>query len=170
MGSFLGWCFLPLDVRSVVTSCGDDVPAVVALVVESCSRDVLRVTSQSSALMRVLEHREVVNGDRSKVVTANDQLPVFSGVHSVDVCTICAWWEDSHDLPTQLTGGCLPEGWVYKFRRVLHLLHGVNVIEDLSVGLIDGSDELGVSRPIQSSDCRGVHERDRPVERVFSFI
>ena len=130
----------------------------------------LRVTCQSSALVRVLEDREVVNGDRTEVITAHDQLSVLCGVHSVDVCTICAWWEDSHDLPTELAGSCLPEGVVDKFRSVLHLLHRLNIVEDLGVGLIDGSDVLRVSRPIHRCNGRRVHEGDRPVERVLPFV
>jgi hypothetical protein len=45
-----------------------------------------------------------------------------------------------------------------------------NIVEDLSVSLINSSEELGVSGPIHSSDSRGVDECDSPVKGVSSLL
>lgn len=101
-----------MDVGSVVTTSGDDVSALVILVVESSSWDMLGVTSHSSTWLSVLENWELVDGDGSKVITGNQELSVLTCINSIDIGTVSSLWEDTSDFPTELTGRCLPKSWV----------------------------------------------------------
>ena len=131
----------------------------------------LRVTCHPSALLGVLQDWESVDADRAEVITCYKIPPVSGRVDCVDVGAVCSAWIDSCDLPTELAGGSGPHGCIGQGSgAVWHLLGRLNVIEDLGVGLINSSQELGVSRPVHGDDGRRMHEVDRPVQGVLAFL
>jgi hypothetical protein len=98
-------------------------------------------------------------------------LSVFRGINRIDISTISTLREYTGYFPTEFTSRCLPKGWINQSRHTIwHLNRLFNVVEDLSISLIDSSEELGVSRPIHTNDGGRVHEEDGPVKRVLSFL
>lgn len=160
-----------MDVSSVVTSRGDDVGVLSIFVIESDSWNVLGVTRHSSGRLSVVQDRELVNSDRTEIITSNEVLSVGRGINSVDICTIASLREHSSNFPTKLAGRGLPNGWVNKSSHTIwHLLRLFNVVEDLGVSLINSSEEFGVSGPIHSSDSGRMDESDSPVQGVSSLL
>ena len=144
--SVLEWGLLPLNVGSVVATRRENVGVFLIFVVESYSWNVLRVTCHSSALLGILEDWESVDADGAEIIACYYVLPVFGGIDSVDISSVCSLREDSRDLPTEFASGCLPQSRVNQGGlTVWHLLALFDVVEDLGVGLIDSSQELGVS-------------------------
>ena len=138
--SVLEWGLFPLDVGSVVTTSGDDVSVLLILVPESDSWDVLGVTGHPSAWLSVLEDWELVDSDGSEVITGDNVLSILGGIDGIDISSIGTLRVDSSDLPTELAGGSLPDGWIGQSGLPIWDLAAVlHIVEDLSVGLIDSS-------------------------------
>ena len=169
--SFLERIFFPLNVSSIITTSRNDVLGILILVPEPDSWNMLRVTCHSSARLSVVENRELIHSDRSKIVTSDKVSSVGRCVNSVDVSSVTSLREHTGDFPTEFTGGGLPDGWVNKScHSIRDLLRLLDIVEDLGVSLINSSDELGVSGPIQTDNSGGVDESDCPMERVSSLL
>jgi len=161
----------PLDISSIITTSRDNESILLILVPESDSWHMLRMTSHSSAWLSIVEYWEFVHSDRSEIITSNQMLSVFRGINCIDISTIRTLREYTRYFPTEFTCRCLPKGWINQSRHTIwHLNRLFNVVEDLSISLIDSSEELGVSRPIHTNDGGRVDEEDGPVKRVLSFL
>lgn len=140
---FLGFGLLPLDVGSIVTAGRDQELLLFAVFVESDSRDVLRVTSESSTVLRVLQNWRLVDANRTEVISCCNEFFLCVHVGRVDVCTISAGWEYTGDFPTQFASGSFPEIQIGK--RCLafcDLLLLIDVVEQFCISLINSSQVL----------------------------
>ena len=166
----VGGALPPLNVGSVVTTCGENEPFFTC-VPPSRSRNMLRVTGHSSALLSVLEDRESVDADSTEIIACHNMSPVFRGIDSVDIGSVCSLREHSCHLPSELASGRGPESRIsHGGLTVSDLLALLHVVEDLRIGLINSSQEFGVNRPVHADDGRGVHEGDRPVQGVVACL
>ena len=130
----------------------------------------LRVTCHSSALLGVLEDWESVDADSTEIIACDNVSPVFRGIDGVDVGSVRSLREHSCDLPSEFASACGPESRVgHGALTISDLLALLDVVEDLSVGLINSSQEFGVDRPVHADDGRGMHEGDRPVQAVLAL-
>ena len=159
--SVLERSLFPLDVGSVVTTSRDDVLGLLVFVPESDSWNVLGVTGHSSARLSVVEDREFVDSDRAKIITSDEMSSISGGINSVNISSITSLREHTSNFPTKFTSGSGPDCRIDKCGlTVRNLLRLFNIVKDLGVGLIDGSEEFRVSRPIHTNNSRGMDKGD----------
>lgn len=161
-----------MDARSVHATRGDNalVLPIGLVLVESDSRDVLRVAADSPAVVCVFGARELVDAESGGVVGHGNQAPVLVCVDSVDVGAISAEGVDAHDFPAELAGGGLPDlGVSERGLTVPDDLTLDDIVEKLLIGLVNCPEVSGVFGPIHGVDCRRVHLLDGVVDRVITF-
>jgi len=113
----------------------------------------LRVTSHSSTWLPVVQNWEFIDSNRAEIISSNDMLSVLRGINSIDISTISTLWENTSNFPTKFTSGSLPNSWINEGCHTIWNLLGIfNIVEDLSIGLIDSSEEFGISGPIHTND------------------
>jgi len=112
----LDWHSLPLDIGSIHSTGGDDATSILVLrvLVESDSGHMLGVPTDSSAVLSVPDARELVNIQAASVVGDCNQRPVGIAVDRIDISSIEADWENSHDLPSELASSRLPKCGISK--------------------------------------------------------
>ena len=101
---------------------------------------------QSQARLGVLEDWELVDHHGPEIVAGCNVLSMLINVDRVDVSSVVALREDTHDFPSKLASSRLPHGWINQgVCAVSDLVLRFDVEEELLVGLIDGSKVSPVS-------------------------
>ena len=161
----------PLDIGSVHASRSNDslFTVIIWVLVESDSRDMLRMSRDSTTVLLDLGAWELINADTSKVITRGNSGPVSVTIYSINVSAICTSWEDTHDFPSKFTCRCFPNGWITQTWRAIFDMNILNaIIVQLQVGLVNGLQESWISTPIKSGDGWWMHVLDLPVKGVVA--
>lgn len=130
----------------------------------------LRMAADPSAIHRVLDARELVDAECSKVVSYCDHCPGFVAVDGVDVGSVSTERENTGDFPAELAGGSFPDIWgSQNLLSLLELLTLNDIVELFGVSLIDSSEVLGILGPVHTHDGRRVDELDGIVHGVLAL-
>ena len=140
----------PLDNCSVITTNWDN-HIVTSVIVKSCSWNMFRMTSHSSACLRVLCNWEIVNAYGTVIITCNNISSVSWCIYTINIWTISTLWENTSNFPTKFTCRSCPDWLINKCcSSIWDLLRIFNIIENFGVCLIDSSNISGVSWPINT--------------------
>ena len=112
----------------------------------------LTVARVTVGLRRVVDTWVVIDVYETPIVAGDDQLPVWTLHHLINVGAIFSRWVSALDVPAQFDRSRCPDSVlsVGETSRIVSLIRNVEV--QLLVGTADCSDVGGVSRPIEARD------------------
>ena len=130
----------------------------------------LRVTPDSPAVLGVLHARESIDIERTEVVGHCHQRLIAIDVHRVHIRAIGADGENPGNFPAKLASEGGPEGCVSQVGDVIiYLLALDNVVELLSVSLVNHPQVLRVMSPVHCCDCGRVNVLELCMQGVVSL-